>query len=92
MFELLCEECGTRMTVEFRIPRLGVPDRCHEYYSCECGFVTSREHQDSHMLQLAEKEISRMRLSLDDDFLKWARRRNKVTAPPLPSKLLGSES
>jgi hypothetical protein len=76
------------MAIQFRIPRLGKPNICHEYYSCECGFVTSREHSDSHVLQQAEKEIARVRFHLDKGFLNWARRLNAVTAPPLPPKLL----
>ena len=88
MSELLCEECGKRMTVEFRIPRLGAPGQCHDFYSCDCGYVTSHEHADSQILQVAEREVAKVRLHLDHDFLRWARRENKVTAPPVPPKLV----
>jgi hypothetical protein len=73
---------------EFRIPRLGAPGQCHDFYSCECGFVTSRRHAESHALQMAEREIGKIRLRLDKEFLKWARLANKVTAPPVPNKLI----
>jgi hypothetical protein len=76
------------MAIEFRIPRLGAPGQCHDFYSCECGYVTSQEHADSHMLQAAEREIGKVRLRLSREALKWARLANKVTAPPLPSKLI----
>jgi hypothetical protein len=70
------------------IPRLGSPGQCHDFYSCECGYVTSREHADSHALQMAEREVGKIRLRLDKEFLKWARFANKVTAPPVPPKLV----
>jgi hypothetical protein len=88
MAALLCEECGREMAVEFRIPRLGAPGLCHEFYSCDCGFVTSQKHADSHALQMAEREVGKIRLRLDKDFLRWARLANKVTAPPVPPKLI----
>ena len=88
MAPLLCEECGREMAVEFRIPRLGAPGQCHDFYSCECGFVTSQEHADSHALQMAEREVGKIRLRLDKEFLKWARLANKITAPPVPPKLI----
>ena len=83
---LKCESCGRTMRVEFRIPRLGAPGRCHDFYSCECGYVTSREHADSETLQAAEREVSRIKLSLDAVFLKWARRQNLITAAAVPPK------
>ena len=86
MSALRCESCGRVMTVEFRIPRLGAPGWCHEFYSCECGYVTSEKHADSQMLQSAESEVAKVRLSLDQVFLKWARRANQVTAAPVPPK------
>ena len=88
MTTLLCEECGRPMTVEFRIPRLGAPGLCHDFYSCECGYVTSEAHADSDMLQLAEREVAKIRLRLDREFLKWARRTNQITSPTLPPKLI----
>lgn len=88
MATLQCEECGRKMAVEFRIPRLGAPGQRHEFYSCECGFVTSRQHADCHALQMAEREVGKIRLRLDRDFLKWARLANKITAPPVPPKLV----
>ena len=75
------------MAVEFRIPRLGEPGICHDYYACDCGFVTSEAHADSVALQLAEREVSKIRLRLDKSFLQWARLANPVTAPPVPPKL-----
>ncbi len=88
MTTLRCEECGREMALEFRIPRLGTPGMCHDFYSCECGYVTSQAHADSHMLQTAEQEIGKVRLRLNAEFLKWARLSNKVTAPPVPPKLI----
>ena len=85
---LRCESCGREMSLEFRIPRLGSPGACHDYYSCECGFVTSQAHADSHMLQAAEREIAKIRLRLDKRFLMWARLANKVTSPAVPPKLI----
>jgi hypothetical protein len=84
---LRCEECGRPMTMEFRIPRLGKPGMCHDYYSCDCGYVTSQAHDASDTLQAAERETAKIRLRLNREFLKWARRMNVVTAPPLPPKL-----
>jgi hypothetical protein len=78
MAALLCEESGREMAVEFRIPRLGAPGLGHEFHSCDCGFVTSQKHADSHALQMAEREVGRM-----------TRLANQVTAPPVPPKLLG---
>ena len=75
------------MALEFRIPRLGAPGLCHDFYSCECGFVTSEAHADSHMLQTAEREVGKIRLRLDKEFLNWARRGGKITSPPVPPKL-----
>jgi hypothetical protein len=86
--DLRCEACGRVMALEFRIPRLGAPGHCHDFYSCECGYVTSQAHSDSHMLQAAEQEISKVRVRLTSEALKWARLANKVTAPPLPPKLI----
>jgi hypothetical protein len=83
---LLCESCGREMTLEFRVPRLGAPSACHDYYSCVCGFVTSQAHVVSDMLQAAEREISKIRLRLNSAFLKWARRADMVTSPPVPPK------
>jgi hypothetical protein len=74
--------------LEFRIPRLGAPGECHDFYSCQCGYVTSQAHADSHTLQAAEQEIGKVRLRLNAEFLKWARLANKVTAPPVPPKLI----
>jgi hypothetical protein len=88
MAKLRCEECGRAMALEFRIPRLGTPGECHDFYSCECGYVTSQAHADSHTLQTAEQEIGKVRLRLNAEFLKWARLANKVTAPPVPPKLI----
>jgi hypothetical protein len=91
MATLQCEECGREMAVEFRIPRPGAPGQCHDFYSCECGFVTPQEHADSHALQMAEREVGRYGcgwMRLDREFLKWARLANKVTAPPTPPKLV----
>jgi hypothetical protein len=39
------------------------------------------------MLQAAEREIGKVRLRLQKEFLKWARLANTVTAPPVPPKL-----
>jgi hypothetical protein len=75
------------MAREFRIPRLGAPGHA-TIYSCECGYVTSQAHSDSHMLQAAEQEISNVRVGLTSEALKWARLANKITAPPLPPKLV----
>ena len=88
MTTLRCEECGRGMALEFRIPRLGAPGECHDFYSCQCGYVTSQAHAASHMLQAAEQEIGKVRLRLNAEFLKWARLANKVTAPPVPPKLI----
>jgi hypothetical protein len=88
MADLRCEDCGRLMTVEFRIPRLGKPGLCHDYYSCECGYITSRAQEDSEFLQAAEREVAKMRLRLNSDFLRWARRTNQVPAPALPPKLV----
>jgi hypothetical protein len=76
------------MTIEFRIPRLGAPGQCHDFYSCDCGYVTSRKQADSHILQMAEREVAKVRLRLNLEFVKWARRENQVTAPALPPKLV----
>jgi len=59
----------------------------HDFYSCECGYVTSQEHADSQILQIAEREVAKVRLRLNQEFLNWARRANQVTAPPVPPKL-----
>jgi hypothetical protein len=76
------------MTIELRIPRLGGPGQCHDFYSCRCGYVTSRKRADSHILQVAEREVARVRLRLNREFLKWARRENQVTAPALRPRLV----
>jgi hypothetical protein len=70
---LLCESCGRAMAFEFHIPQLGPPGACHEYHSCECGFVTSQAYGASRMLHADEREIGKIRLRLDKEFLKWAR-------------------
>jgi hypothetical protein len=36
---------------------------------------------------MAEREVAKIRLRLDSEFLKWARLANKITATPVPPKL-----
>ena len=76
------------MALEFRIPSLGAPGLCHDFYSCDCGYVTSQDHADSDILQAADRDVGKIRLRLDKEFLKWARLANKITPPPVPPKLI----
>ena len=63
-----CSRCAKDMEFEVRVPSLSVPGQVHDFFSCECGRVTSQAHNEGAPSQ-APNENKKI---VDDHFVAWA--------------------
>ena len=73
------------MVFEVRVPKVGKPGECHDFYSCDCGNVTSEKHEDAAAREMLRLELGKIQRRLDASFRAWATR-NSETPKPGPKK------
>ena len=80
-----CSHCGEEMEFEVRVPRVGTLGQSRDFFSCECGRVTSQVRTEN----VASQALNERPEIEDEKFLSWATR--KRASPELPDGSWGQK-